>query len=126
MPLSAKRRSGLKSNSRLQGARIMRRAPEAERLGSLQIPHRVLTLTGRMKMIVSRTLVVVCISLALALVSVFVQARELGDMDGRWMFIAGSSNGAEEFIDPASIVLERQFNAWSCWVRILDPKRREE
>jgi len=66
-----------------------------------------------MKMIVSRTLPVVCISLALALVSVFVQARELGDMDGRWMFIAGSSNGAEEFIDPASIVLERQFNAWA-------------
>jgi hypothetical protein len=54
-------------------------------------------------------------------------ARQLGQIeDGRWVYIAGSPNGAELFVDPTSIAYEKQFDAWACWVRILDPKRHEE
>jgi hypothetical protein len=54
-------------------------------------------------------------------------ARQLGEIeDGRWVYIAGSSNGAELFVDPKSIAYEKQFDAWVCWVRILDPKWHED
>ena len=74
----------------------------------------------------ARIVPTVWIAAVLAFGTTSIQARELGDTEGRWVYIAGSSNGAEEFIDPASIVFDKQFDAWSCWVRILDPKRREE
>jgi hypothetical protein len=77
-------------------------------------------------MVVSKTFAGLCFIVALVLSQSFAQGRELGDVEGRWVFIASSSNGAEEFVDGSSIVFEKQFNAWACWVRILDPQRHEE
>ena len=79
-----------------------------------------------MTTIVSRYLRELSLTVVLATVSLFVHCIEIGDMEGRWMFISGSSNGAQQFIDPVSIVFDKQFNAWACWVRILNPKRNEE
>ena len=71
-------------------------------------------------------LIALCLSVVLALFHASAQARELGEMDGRWMFIASSSNGTEAFVDPTSIVFDREVDAWACWVRVLDPLRSEE
>ena len=74
----------------------------------------------------SDLLSIAVLSVSVLLVASVGNARKLGDVDGRWVFIASSTNGAEEFVDPDSIVFEKEFSAWSCWVRVLDPKRREE
>jgi hypothetical protein len=74
-----------------------------------------------------RLFAILCLAVPLVLWCGPLHARQLGDIeDGRWVYIAGSSNGAELFVDGQSIVYEKQFDAWVCWVRILDPKRHEE
>lgn len=74
----------------------------------------------------SRSLAALCLVVILVLVAAVLEARKLGDVEGRWVFIAGSPNGAEVFVDPASIVFDKTFASWVCWVRILDPQLREE
>jgi hypothetical protein len=74
-----------------------------------------------------RLFAILCLAVSLALWCGLLHARQLGDMeDDRWVYIAGSSNGAELFVDGQSIAYEKQFDAWACWVRILDPTRDEE
>ena len=74
-----------------------------------------------------RLFAILCLAVPLVLWCGLLHARQLGDVeDGRWVYIAGSSNGAELFVDGQSIVYEKRFDAWVCWVRILDPKRHEE
>jgi hypothetical protein len=74
-----------------------------------------------------RLFAILCLAVPLVLWCGPLHARQLGDMeDGRWVYIAGSSNGAELFADGQSIAFEKRFDAWACWVRILDPKRHEE
>jgi hypothetical protein len=75
----------------------------------------------------SRAIAILSLALPLVLWCSPLHARELGDIEGgRWVYIAGSSNGAELFVDGQSIAYEKQFNAWACWVRILYPQRHEE
>ena len=74
-----------------------------------------------------RLFAILCLAVSLVLWCGPLHARQLGDIeDGRWVYIAGSSNGAELFVDGQSIAYEKRFDAWACWVRILDPKRHEE
>lgn len=74
-----------------------------------------------------RAIAILSLALPLVLWCSPLHARQLGEIeDGRWVYIAGSPNGAELFVDPQSIGYEKQFDAWACWVRILDSKRHEE
>ena len=68
----------------------------------------------------------ICLTLTVSLFPAYGQVKDIGDMDGRWMFIAASSNKATFFIDPQSIAFEKKYHAWSCWVRILDPQSNSE
>jgi hypothetical protein len=61
-----------------------------------------------------RVFAILCLAVPLILRCGPLYARQLGEIeDGRWVYIAGSPNGAELFVDPKSIAFERKFDVAS-------------